>query len=136
MSCPVLSCPPRFPPSKRGLENLIYPLFKEENKITIITNTFPVDDTPTPTKILRMANDLFPDFQDPKENPFDVHFRKAAEAVKSGRKYGCQNKIITFCSGSDPFHLIWIRIHIRKSRNYQFKKKSIKNIIKSLIFEE
>lgn len=46
---------------------------------------FPVDDTPTPTKILRMANDLFPDFQDPKENPFDAHFRKAAEAVKSGR---------------------------------------------------
>ena len=47
-------------------------------------DSFPVDDTPTPTKILRMANDLFPDFQDPRENPFDAHFRKAAEAVKSG----------------------------------------------------
>lgn len=60
--------------------------FKDENKMTLITTdtSFPVDDTPTPTKILRMANDLFPDFQDPKENPFDIHFRKAAEAVKSG----------------------------------------------------
>ena len=45
--------------------------------------TFPADETPTPTKILRMADmDLF---QDLKENPFDAHFRKAAEAVKQGR---------------------------------------------------
>ena len=44
--------------------------------------TFPTDETPTPTKILRMADmDLF---QDLKENPFDAHFRKAAEAVKQG----------------------------------------------------
>ena len=47
--------------------------------------TFPSDETPTPTKILRMADlDLFQDYQDIKENPFDVHFRKAAEAVKRG----------------------------------------------------
>jgi hypothetical protein len=46
---------------------------------------FPIDDTPTPTKILRMADELFPSFgADLKENPFDAHFRKAAEAVKSG----------------------------------------------------
>eukprot|EP00092_Neocalanus_flemingeri_P020974 GFUD01022725.1.p1 GENE.GFUD01022725.1~~GFUD01022725.1.p1 ORF type:complete len:553 (+),score=148.72 GFUD01022725.1:49-1659(+) len=44
--------------------------------------TFPADETPTPTKILRMADmDLF---QDLKENPFDAHFRKATEAVKQG----------------------------------------------------
>ena len=47
-------------------------------------DSFPVDDTPTPTRILKLANDLFPDFHDPKENPFDAHFRKATEAVKSG----------------------------------------------------
>jgi hypothetical protein len=47
---------------------------------------FPIDDTPTPTKILRMADELFPSFgADLKENPFDAHFRKATEAVKSGR---------------------------------------------------
>ncbi len=50
-------------------------------------DVFPVDETPTPTRILKlaMASDLFPDIQDPKENPFDVDFRKAAEAAaKSG----------------------------------------------------
>jgi hypothetical protein len=47
---------------------------------------FPIDDTPTPTKILRMADELFPSFgADLKENPFDAHFRKATEAVKSGK---------------------------------------------------
>ena len=55
----------------------------EDGKLAV---DFPIDDTPTPTKILRMANDeLFPSFGgDIKENPFDAHFRKAAEAVKSG----------------------------------------------------
>lgn len=48
-------------------------------------DVFPVDETPTPTRILKLANDLFPDIQDPsKENPFDAHFRKAAEAVNQG----------------------------------------------------
>ena len=48
-------------------------------------DSFPSDETPTPTKILRMADmDLFQDCHDFKENPFDAHFRKAAEAVKHG----------------------------------------------------
>ena len=47
--------------------------------------TFPTDETPTPTKILRMADMEL--FQDLKENPFDAHFRKAAEAVKYGKFY-------------------------------------------------
>ena len=64
----------------------------ETSKLTAL-DPFPVDDTPTPTKILRLANSLFPDFQDPKENPFDAHFRKAAEAVKSGR-FSWVSKII------------------------------------------
>ena len=52
-------------------------------------DVFPVDETPTPTRILKLANDLFPDFQDPKENPFDMHFRKAAEAAQSGKTLSC-----------------------------------------------
>ena len=63
-------------------------------------DSFPVDDTPTPTKILRMANDLFPDFQDPRENPFDAHFRKAAEAVKSGTSFKVEIIFMTYASKS------------------------------------
>jgi hypothetical protein len=58
---------------------------KDEMKDGKMAADFPIDDTPTPTKILRMADELFPSFgSDLKENPFDIHFRKAAEAVKSG----------------------------------------------------
>ena len=57
----------------------------EEKDAKEAIDVFPVDETPTPTRILKLANDLFPDFQDPKENPFDAHFRKATEAVKSGK---------------------------------------------------
>ena len=57
---------------------------KDKNKEkTPAIDAFPTDETPTPTKILRMA-DMDPFFQDLKENPFDVHFRKATEAVKRG----------------------------------------------------
>ena len=47
---------------------------------------FPVDETPTPTKILKMADEVGL-FHDLRENPFDAHFRKAAEAVKLGIIY-------------------------------------------------
>ena len=59
---------------------------KDKNKErTPGIDTFPTDETPTPTKILRMADmELFQEYQDIKENPFDAHFRKAAEAVKQG----------------------------------------------------
>jgi len=55
----------------------------KEKTSNIDTSTcFPTDETPTPTKILKMADmELFHDL---KENPFDVHFRKATEAVKRG----------------------------------------------------
>ena len=57
---------------------------KDKNKEkTPAIETFPTDETPTPTKILRMA-DMDPFFSDLKENPFDLHFRKATEAVKQG----------------------------------------------------
>ena len=57
---------------------------KDKNKEkTPAIETFPADETPTPTKILRMA-DMDPFFSDLKENPFDLHFRKATEAVKRG----------------------------------------------------
>ena len=57
---------------------------KDKNKEkTPAIETFPADETPTPTKILRMA-DMDPFFQDLKENPFDLHFRKATEAVRRG----------------------------------------------------
>ena len=57
---------------------------KDKNKEkTPAIETFPTDETPTPTKILRMA-DMDPFFSDLKENPFDLHFRKATEAVKRG----------------------------------------------------
>ena len=57
---------------------------KDKNKEkTPAIEAFPTDETPTPTKILRMA-DMDPFFQDLKENPFDLHFRKATEAVKRG----------------------------------------------------
>jgi len=56
-----------------------------------ISESFPTDETPTPTRILKMADmDLFGELKDSsgqysgKENPFDAHFRKAAEAVKQG----------------------------------------------------
>jgi len=56
-----------------------------------IAESFPTDETPTPTRILKMADmDLFGELKDSsgqysgKENPFDAHFRKAAEAVKQG----------------------------------------------------
>ncbi len=66
---------------------------KDDMKDGKMATDFPIDDTPTPTKILRMADELFPSFgSDLKENPFDVHFRKAAEAVKSGKISG-YNKI-------------------------------------------
>lgn len=56
---------------------------KKEKTPAPAIDSFPTDETPTPTKILRMADmDLF---QDLKENPFDVHFRKATEAVKAGQ---------------------------------------------------
>merc|ERR1712223_1593369 len=56
---------------------------KDKKEKTPAIDSFPTDETPTPTKILRMADmDLF---QDLKENPFDVHFRKATEAVKAGQ---------------------------------------------------
>ena len=90
---------------------------KEKKEKTPAIDSFPTDETPTPTKewvqqqqhqnifinyktaqfifcrfkiivepasqILRMADlDLF---QDLKENPFDLHFRKATEAVKAGQ---------------------------------------------------
>ena len=59
---------------------------KEKEKTPAI-EAFPTDETPTPTKILRMADiDLFPDYQDIKDNPFDVHFRKAVEAAKQQGK--------------------------------------------------
>jgi len=57
---------------------------------SVLSDTFPTDDTPTPTRILRMADmDLFGELKDSgqysaKENPFDAHFRKAAEAVQQG----------------------------------------------------
>ena len=77
-----------------------------------ISDSFPTDETPTPTRILKMADmDLFGELKvlwaisnppDPefielmllkdssgqysgKENPFDAHFRKAAEAAKQGK---------------------------------------------------
>ena len=57
---------------------------KDKNKEkTPAIDSFPADETPTPTKILRMA-DMDPFFQDLKENPFDLHFRKATEAVRRG----------------------------------------------------
>lgn len=79
-----------------------------------IAESFPTDETPTPTRILKMADmDLFGELkvgqskmlgekenfclQDSsghysgKENPFDAHFRKAAEAVKQGNKYSMTN---------------------------------------------
>ena len=59
---------------------------KNKDKIKVKTpaiETFPTDETPTPTKILRMA-DMDPFFGDLKENPFDLHFRKATEAVRRG----------------------------------------------------
>lgn len=55
----------------------------EKNKDKIKEKTpgidsFPTDETPTPTKILRMADmDLFQEYK--MENPFDASFRKAAE---------------------------------------------------------
>lgn len=55
----------------------------EKNKEKIKEKTpgidsFPTDETPTPTKILRMADmDLFQEYK--MENPFDASFRKAAE---------------------------------------------------------
>jgi len=57
---------------------------------SVMPETFPADETPTPTRILKMADmDLFGELKDSgqysgKENPFDAHFRKAAEAVKQG----------------------------------------------------
>jgi len=45
--------------------------------------SFPVDETPTPTKILKMADEVGL-FHDLRDNPFDAHFRKATEAVKLG----------------------------------------------------
>ena len=79
-------------------------------------DSFPVDDTPTPTRILRLANDLFPDFHDPKENPFDAHFRKATEAVKSGE----------FQKSS------WLRFNCRFSLNIY--KKGMSLIVIRLFF--
>ena len=55
---------------------------------SVMSDTFPADETPTPTRILKMADmDLFGELKDSgqysgKENPFDAHFRKAAEAVQ------------------------------------------------------
>ena len=64
---------------------------KDDMKDSKMATDFPIDDTPTPTKILRMADELFPSFSsDLKENPFDAHFRKAAEAVKSGMLKGVE----------------------------------------------
>jgi len=68
-------------------------------------DVFPVDETPTPTKILKLANDLFPDIQDPsKENPFDAHFRKAAEAYNQGSLSAGVNSSTEICTNNDSLN--------------------------------
>ena len=93
---------------------MINMFFRREKSKTppTISDSFPTDETPTPTRILKMADmDLFGELKvlktisypsDPefielmllkdssgqysgKENPFDAHFRKAAEAAKQGK---------------------------------------------------
>ena len=81
---------------------------KDKNKEkTPAIETFPTDETPTPTKILRMA-DMDPFFQDLKENPFDLHFRKATEAVRRGADIVTAS--VTASSESDSLNTpqIWV----------------------------
>lgn len=66
--------------SRRGHSQLLREASKDK-PATI--ESFPVDETPTPTKILKMADEVGL-FHDLRDNPFDAHFRKATEAVKLG----------------------------------------------------